>query len=81
MKLLQQGNPIAYYMPIFGSLVQVLNSSQVRPGARGHKCFRVYKYGSFPKLGLPFWGPYNRDYSILGLILGSSYVGKLPYRV
>ena len=35
MKLLQQGNPVAYYMPIFGSLVQVLDSSQVRPGARG----------------------------------------------
>ena len=34
--------------------------------------------GSFPKLGVPFWGPYNKDYSILGSILGSSYLGKLP---
>ena len=23
-------------------------------------------------------GPYNKDYSILGSILGSSYLGKLP---
>ena len=27
--------------------------------------------GGFPKLGVPFWGPYNKDYSILGSILGS----------
>ena len=25
-------------------------------------------------------GPYNKDYSILGSILGSPYLGKLPYR-
>ena len=25
-------------------------------------------------------GPYNRDYSILGSILGSPYFGKIPYR-
>ena len=24
----------------------------------------------FPKLGVPFWGPHNKDYSILGSILG-----------
>ena len=24
--------------------------------------------------------PYNKDYSILGPILGSPYLGKLPYR-
>ena len=36
-------------------------------------------YGSFPKLGVPFWGPNNKDYSILGSILGSPYFGKLPY--
>ena len=31
--------------------------------------------------GLRFrvWGPYNKEYSILGSILGSPYVGKLPY--
>ena len=27
-------------------------------------------YGGFPKLGVPFWGPNNKDYSILGSILG-----------
>ena len=37
-------------------------------------------YGSFPKLGVPFGGPYNRDYSILGSKLGSPYFGKLPYK-
>ena len=29
--------------------------------------------------GVPFWGPNNKDYSILGSILGSPYFGKLPY--
>ena len=32
----------------------------------------------FPKLGLPFWGSHNKDYSIFGCILGSSYSGKIP---
>ena len=27
-------------------------------------------YGGFPKLGYPFWGPHNKDYSILGSIFG-----------
>ena len=38
-------------------------------------------YGCFPKLGVPFWGPNNKDYSILGSILGSPYFGKLLYRL
>ena len=25
-------------------------------------------HGGFPKLGVPFLGPYNKDYSILGYI-------------
>ena len=29
--------------------------------------------------GTLFRGPYNKDYSILGSILGSPYFGKLPY--
>ena len=33
----------------------------------------------FPKLRVPFWGPHNKDCSILGSILGSPYFGKLPY--
>ena len=36
--------------------------------------------GGFPVLGLPFLGPHNKDYSILGSILGSPYLGKLPSR-
>ena len=34
--------------------------------------------GGFPKLGVPFGGPYNKDYSILGSVLGSPYSRKLP---
>ena len=34
---------------------------------------------AFPKLGVPFRGPYNKDSSILGFILGSPYFGKLPH--
>ena len=35
--------------------------------------------GGFPNLGVPFWGPHNKDYNILGSILGFPYFGKLPY--
>ena len=28
---------------------------------------------------VPFWGPYNKDYNILGSILGSPHFWKLPY--
>ena len=34
--------------------------------------------GGFPKLGVLFGGPYNKDYNILGSILGFPYFGKLP---
>ena len=39
------------------------------------------RFGGFPKLGgTLFWGgPYNKDYSIFGLILGFSYFGILPF--
>ena len=30
--------------------------------------------------GYLFGGPHNKDYSILGSILGPPYFGKLPYR-
>ena len=33
--------------------------------------------GGFPKLGVPFGGPNNKDYGILGSILGSPHFGKL----
>ena len=32
----------------------------------------------YAKLGVPFWGPHNKDCSIFGSILGSPYLGKLP---
>ena len=36
----------------------------------------------FPKIrGTFFGGPINKDYSILGSILGSHYFGKLPYYI
>ena len=36
----------------------------------------------FPKIrGSPFGVPINKDYFILGSILGSPYFGKLPFRV
>ena len=34
----------------------------------------------FPKIGGNlFGGPHNKDYSILGSILGSPHFGKLPF--
>ena len=39
----------------------------------------LWGIGGFLKLGVPFWGPNNKDCSILGSILGSPYFGKLPY--
>ena len=34
--------------------------------------------GGFPKFGVPSGDPHNKDYSILGSILGSPCIGKLP---
>ena len=39
-------------------------------------CSKIF--GGIPKLGVPFWGSSYKDYSILGSILGSPYLGKLP---
>ena len=36
--------------------------------------------GVFQNQGYLFGGPYKKDYSILGSILGSPYFEKLPYR-
>ena len=32
-------------------------------------------------MGYLFGSPHNKDYSIFGSILGSPYLGQLPYRV
>ena len=37
----------------------------------------IYSGLGFPKLRVPFWNPYNEDWSILGSILRSYFV-KLP---
>ena len=37
---------------------------------------RINLCGGFPQLGFPFWGPYNKDGSILGSIWGSRCFGK-----
>ena len=36
-------------------------------------------YGVSQNSGYHLRGPYNKDYSILGSILGSPYLGKVPY--
>ena len=42
---------------------------------------RQVNMGGFLKLGYHFGGPHDKDYSILGSILGFSYFGKLPHGV
>ena len=37
--------------------------------------------GVSQNLRYPIWGLHNKDYNILGSILGSPYLGKLPYDV
>ena len=36
------------------------------------------KNRGFTKSGVPFGDPHNRDHSILGSVLRSPYLGKLP---
>ena len=36
--------------------------------------FQGLGFREFPKLGVPFRGPYSKDCSILGSILGSPYL-------
>ena len=43
--------------------------------------FRLNSFRGFPKLGVPLWGPYNKDYRIVGSMLGPPDSGKLPYNV
>ena len=38
-----------------------------------------HRFGGFPQVGVPFLGAHNKDYGILGSILGSPYLGKLPF--
>ena len=48
-------------------------------GSRLHA--RLLQMGVSQNQGYPFGGPYNKDYSILGSILGSPYFEKLPNRL
>ena len=52
------------------------------PSMQASKEAKQGLYRGFPKLGAPFFGggPYNKDYRILGSMLGSPYLGKLPFR-
>ena len=44
--------------------------------------YRVIQGLGFPKItGYFFGGPYGKDYSILGSILGSPYFGKLSHEL
>ena len=43
------------------------------------EAFRVQDIEVSQNWGYLFRGPHNKDYSILGSILGSPYFGKLPY--
>ena len=57
-------------------------SSEVLLGLRGSarsESFYKYLCGGFPKLGVPFWGPYTKDYSLWGSMLRCTSFGKLPY--
>ena len=36
-------------------------------------------FGGFLKLGVPYWGPYKKDYSILGLTLRSPILGNYHF--
>ena len=71
-----------YVMPMQGFWCQQpsLKSSKAFHNIVNHSpCVHIYIYGGFPKLGVPFGGPYNKDYSILRSILGYPNFGKLPY--
>ena len=45
----------------------------------GQRC-RYHHIGGSQNSGYDFGGPHNKDYSILGSILGSLNFGKLPYQ-
>ena len=51
----------------------------VNPGNVRRPVFK--NMGVSQNLGYHFGGPYNKDYSFLGSILGYPYFGKLPYLV
>ena len=34
----------------------------------------IFVFGGLPNLGVPFWGAFNKNFSILGSILGSPYL-------
>ena len=41
---------------------------------------RTYIWGGFPKFRVPILGrPHNKDYCVLGSIMGSPSLAKLPY--
>ena len=68
-----------------GNLTLQISQGRVSVSSLSFCLSRVLQAGleiwGFPKIsGTLFGGPHNKDYSILGSILGSPYFGKLPYR-
>ena len=62
---------------LLGSGAAVLKFRARNPQTPNHK---APKYWSFRKLGgTLFWGPYNKDPTISGTLLGSPHSRKLPY--
>ena len=71
----KQESPRDAYVVSKRDLHQLLTSHPGAPPTTHSKRTHV----GFLTLGVPFGGPNNKDYSILGSILGSPYFGKLPY--
>ena len=56
------------------------SQKEVIKNTHGRRACLREVFGGFRKLGVLFFGgPTNRDYSILGSILGSPHFGKLPF--
>ena len=67
------GSVMSFWAGSLTSTQQKLNESLL--GSKGSSTSPGL-YGGFPKLGVPFWGPYIKDNSILGSILGSLILGN-----
>ena len=54
---------------------------RIQPDPRFWVAVKELNLGVSQNWGYPFGGPYNKDYSILGSILGSPYFRKLPFKL
>ena len=86
-----RGTPIYYNHSQLHNCTLQFQKPPCRQHKRPQRCIARMAVGlpifllfwGFPKIRVPFWGPhnkdYNSDYNILGSILGSPNLGKLPY--